>query len=210
MNYGRQNITENDINEVIKVLKSDYLTQGPKVKEFENKFAEYVGAKYAVAVSNGTAALHISTLVLGINQGQKVITTPITFLATANSILYAKGEVDFVDINPDTYLLDLDKLEDKLLKGKDSYDGIIPVDFAGYPVDVERLRSIADKYGLWILEDACHAPGGYIKDSNGIKQHCGNGYYSDLQIFSFHPVTVPFCWPIFLQPVFSFRPIFFC
>lgn len=189
ISYGKQEITQDDINAVIDVLKSDFLTQGPKVREFEDDFANYVGAKYAVAVSNGTAALHISNLALGVKEGDKVITTPNTFVATANSVLYCKGKVDFVDIEQNTFLIDLDLIEDKLKNSpRNTFQGIIPVDFAGYPVDVERLRSIADTYGLWILEDACHAPGGYFFDSNDIKQQCGNGALSDLTIFSFHPV----------------------
>jgi len=187
--YGKQQITQEDIDAVVEVLKSDFLTQGPKVKEFEERFAEYVGAKYAVAVTNGTAALHLCNMVLGTGPGDKVITTPITFAASANSVLYCGGEVDFVDIDPDTYSIDLDKLEEKLSSSPvGTYKGVIPVDLAGYPVDVEKLRRITDKYGLWIIEDACHAPGGYFTDSNGDKQLCGNGAYSDLQIFSFHPV----------------------
>ena len=114
ISYGRQHITQEDIDAVVDVLKSDFLTQGPKIKEFEEKFAEYVGAKYAVAVSNGTAALHLSTLALNVKSGDKVITTPLTFAASANCIRYCGGEVDFVDINPATYLMDLDKLEKKL------------------------------------------------------------------------------------------------
>jgi UDP-4-amino-4,6-dideoxy-N-acetyl-beta-L-altrosamine transaminase len=187
--YGKQQITQEDIDAVVEVLKSDFLTQGPKVKEFEERFAEYVGAKYAVAVTNGTAALHLCNMVLGTGPGDKVITTPITFAASANSVLYCGGEVDFVDIDPDTYTLDLEKFEEKLSASPvGTYKGVIPVDLAGYPVDVEKLRRITDKYGLWIIEDACHAPGGYFTDSNGDKQLCGNGAYSDLQIFSFHPV----------------------
>ena len=189
ISYGRQNITDADIEAVVEVLKSNYLTQGPKVSEFEEKFAGYVGAKYSVAVSNGTAALHLSALALGVKPGHKVLTTPITFLATANSVLYCGGEIDFVDIDKDTYLIDIDKLEAKLeLAPKGTYQGIIPVDFAGYPVNLERLRELADKHKLWIIEDACHAPGGYFIDSNKINQHCGNGIFSDLSIFSFHPV----------------------
>lgn len=189
ISYGRQNITQDDIDLVVKTLKSNYLTQGPMVKEFEEKFAAYVNAKYAVAVTNGTDALHLCNMVLNVKPGDKVITTPLTFVASANATLYAGGEVDFVDIDPVTYTIDLDKLEDKLSQSpKGTYIGIVPVDFAGYPVDVERLRRIADKFALWILEDACHAPGGYFTDSKGIKQYCGNGAYSDLQIFSFHPV----------------------
>ncbi|NPA38134.1 MAG: UDP-4-amino-4,6-dideoxy-N-acetyl-beta-L-altrosamine transaminase [Chlorobi bacterium] len=187
--YGKQQISQDDIDAVVEVLKSDFLTQGPKVREFEERFAGYVGAKYAVAVTNGTAALHLCNLVLGTRPGEKVITTPITFAATANSVLYCGGEVDFVDIDTDTYTIDLDKLEEKLSSSPaGTYKGVIPVDLAGYPVDVERLRSIADKHNLWIIEDACHAPGGYFTDSKGVKQLCGNGAFSDLQMFSFHPV----------------------
>ena len=189
INYGRQNITQEDINAVIDVLKSDYLTQGPKVKQFENEFAKYIGSKYAVAVSNGTTALHLCNLALNVKKGDKVITTPITFVASANSVLYCGGEIDFVDIDKETFLIDLDKLEKKLEKSpKGTYKGVIPVDFAGYPIHAKRLRKIADKYKLWIIEDACHAPGAYFVDSNKEKQNAGNGKFSELSIFSFHPV----------------------
>lgn len=189
ISYGKQNITQDDIVAVIDVLKSDFLTQGPAIPAFEKAFADYIGVKYAVAVSNGTAALHLSNLALGVSSGKKVITTPITFTASANSVLYCGGEVDFVDIDPETYLMDLDKLEEKLSRApKGTYAGVIPVDFAGYPVDLERLRALANEYGLWIVEDACHAPGGSFTNSKGIKQRCGNGVYADLAIFSFHPV----------------------
>jgi len=189
ISYGRQNITQEDIDLVIKTLKSDYLTQGPLVKEFEEKFAEYVGAKYTVAVTNGTDALHLCNLALAVKKGDKIITTPITFVASANASLYCGAEIDFVDIDPNTFTIDLDKLEQKLESStKGTYTGIVPVDFAGYPVNVERLRKIANKHNLWILEDACHAPGGYFIDSKNTNQYCGNGIYSDLQIFSFHPV----------------------
>ncbi len=189
ISYGKQNITEEDIKSVVEVLKSDFLTQGPKIKEFEDTFANYVGVKYAVAVSNGTTALHLCNTVLKTKKGDKVITTPITFVASANSVLYCGGEVDFVDINEETYLIDLDKLEVKLEKSpKGTYKGIIPVDFAGYLIHAKQLRKIADKFGLWIIEDACHAPGAYFIDSENIKQKSGNGNFSDLSIFSFHPV----------------------
>jgi UDP-4-amino-4,6-dideoxy-N-acetyl-beta-L-altrosamine transaminase len=187
--YGRQNITQEDIDAVIEVLKSDWLTQGPKIAEFENAFAEYIGAKYAVAVSNGTAALHLCTLALGVKKGDKVITTPITFAATANCVRYVGGDVVFADINPDTYLLDINEVE-KLLKASPlgTYKGIIPVDFAGRAINLEAFRKLANEYSLWIIEDACHAPGGFFMDSNGEKQNCGNCSFAELAIFSFHPV----------------------
>jgi len=139
INYGRQNITEEDIASVIETLKSDYLTQGPKIKEFEDNFAKYIGSKYAIAVSNGTAALHLSALALNINLGDKYITTPITFSASANCVLYCGGEIDFVDIDPKTFLMDLDKLEEKLANAPEgTYKGVIPVDFAGYPTNLKN------------------------------------------------------------------------
>ncbi len=189
ISYGRQYISEEDINAVIDVLRSDYLTQGPKIAEFEKEFAKYVDAKYAIAVSNGTAALHLCTLAMGIQPGDKVITTPLTFVASANCVRYCGGDVNFVDIHPETYLMDLDKLEKKLKAAPaGTYKGIIPVDFAGYPTNVEQLKEIAEKYNLWIIQDSCHSPGGYFTDSKGNQQKCGNGVFSDLQVFSFHPV----------------------
>ena len=187
--YGRQNITDDDIQEVIKTLKSDYLTQGPKINEFEVEFAKYVGSKYAVAVANGTAALHLCALALGVNTGDKVITTPITFAASANCVRYCGGEVVFGDIDPETYLLDIESV--KLLlesSPKGTYKGIIPVDFTGRAVDLEAFYKLAKEYDLWIIEDSCHSPGGYFIDSNGVHQNCGNGNFADLAIFSFHPV----------------------
>lgn len=187
--YGKQNITKEDIEVVIAALQSDYLTQGPRIKEFEDHFANYVGSKYAVAVSNGTAALHLCTLALGVQEGDKVITTPITFAASANCIRYCGGEVVFSDINPDTYLLDIDKVKTLLENApKGTYKGIIPVDFAGRVVDLEAYRKLADEYNLWIIEDACHAPGGSFIDSKNNIQKCGNSNFADLAIFSFHPV----------------------
>lgn len=187
--YGRQNITEEDIQAVITTLQGEYLTQGPKIKEFEDFFAEYVGAKYAVAVSNGTAALHLAALALDVKPGQKVITTPITFAASANCVKYCGGEVVFGDIDPETYLLDLNSVKNLLEAApKGTYSGIIPVDFAGRAVDLEAFKKLADEYDLWIIEDACHAPGGFFIDSQGKEQWCGNGQFADLAIFSFHPV----------------------
>jgi UDP-4-amino-4,6-dideoxy-N-acetyl-beta-L-altrosamine transaminase len=187
--YGRHHITEEDIQAVIDVLHSDYLTQGPKIREFEEAFAEYVNAKYAVAVSNGTAALHLSTMALNVKSGEKVITTPITFVASANCVRYCSGEVVFADIDPETFLLDIKKVKALLDSAPPNiFKGIIPVDFAGYPVNLEEYRKLADEYGLWLIEDACHAPGGYFLDSKKEKQFCGNGEFADLSVFSFHPV----------------------
>jgi UDP-4-amino-4,6-dideoxy-N-acetyl-beta-L-altrosamine transaminase len=187
--YGKQNITQADIDAVVEVLKADYLTQGPKIKEFEDAFASYVDAKYAVAVSNGTAALHLCALALNVSEGQKVITTPITFAASANCVRYCGGEVVFGDIDPETYLLDINSVRELLeASPKGTYSGLIPVDFAGRAVDLEAYRKLANEYGLWIIEDACHAPGGSFIKSNGQESKCGSGEFADLAIFSFHPV----------------------
>ena len=183
--YGKQNITENDIKSVSQALVGDYLTQGPLIKEFEDNFAQYVGAKFAVAVTNGTAALHISALALSVQPGDKVITTSLTFAASANCIRYCGGEIVFVDIDPNTFLIDLEKVE-KLLSDapKGTFKGIVPVDFAGRAVNLERCKKIAEKYDLWIIEDACHAPGASFIDSKGNAQKAGNGKFAELAIFS--------------------------
>jgi len=187
--YGRQYISEEDIKAVVDTLKSDYLTQGPKISEFEKSFADYVGSKYAVAVANGTAALHISVLALGVKQGDKVITTPITFAASANCVLYCGGDVTFVDIDAETYLLDISKVKSLLDENpRGTFSGIIPVDFSGRAVDLKAFRELADDHDLWLLEDACHAPGGFFVDSGDSKHLCGSGEFADLAIFSFHPV----------------------
>lgn len=189
IHYGKHNISEADIKAVAETLRSDFLTQGPKAKEFEIAFARYIGANYGVAVNNGTSALHLCMLALGVNEHSRVITTPITFAASANCVRFCGGQVDFVDIDPDTALIDLREVEKKLSAApKGTYSGIIPVDFAGYPVDMEQLHDLAEQYDLWVVEDACHAPGGYFTDSKGEKQFCGNGVYAEGAIFSFHPV----------------------
>lgn len=187
--YGKQHITEEDISAVITSLKGEYLTQGNKVGEFEKDFAAYIGCKYAVAVSNGTAALHLCALALDVKEGERVITPPITFVASSNCIRYCGGEIDFADIDAKTYLIDIDEVKSKLeAKPKGYYKGVIAVDFAGRAVNLEALRKLADEFDLWIIEDACHAPGGYFIDSEGVNQKCGNGTFADLAIFSFHPV----------------------
>lgn len=187
--YGRQSINEDDVKAVVETLKSDYLTQGPKIKEFEKKFAEYVGADYAVAVNNATSALHLATTALGVQPGDKVIVTPMTFAASANCVKYCGGEVTFCDIDPNTYLMDIKKLR-KILEAspKGTYKGVIIVDFAGYPHNLEEFRNVCDEYGLWLIEDACHAPGAWFTDSEGKVQKSGNGQFADISIFSFHPV----------------------
>jgi UDP-4-amino-4,6-dideoxy-N-acetyl-beta-L-altrosamine transaminase len=187
--YGRQHITDEDIKAVIDSLKSDYLTQGPKIGEFEAAFAKYVGSRFAVAVANGTAALHLCTLALEVGEGDKVITSPITFAASANCVRYCGGEVVFGDIDPETYLLNIQSVRSLLEAApKGTYQGIIPVDFAGRAVNLEEFHQLAAEYDLWVIEDACHAPGGFFVDKQGVKQYCGNGLFADLAIFSFHPV----------------------
>src|SRR6056297_1398004 len=182
--YGKQHITQSDIDAVTDVLKSDYLTQGPRIEQFEKAFSDYIGSEYAVAVSNGTAALHLCAMALDVDSKTKIITSPITFSASANCVRYCGGEVVFADIDPETYLLDIRSVESMLSEApKGTYQGIIPVDFAGRAVDMEAFRELADQYELWIIEDACHAPGGYFTDSNGTKQLCGKGKFDDLSNF---------------------------
>ncbi len=182
--YGRQTITPEDIAAVTQALQAEYMTQGPTIAAFEQAFAKYVGAPYAVAVSNGTAALHLCALALGVGPGHRVITSPNTFVASGNCILYAGGEVAFADIDPSTYCLDIAAVRKKLEAApKGTYQGIIPVDFAGLPVDMAAWRALADEFGCWLLEDACHAPGGHSPS-----HRAGDGQWADLAIFSFHPV----------------------
>jgi len=187
--YGKHQITASDLQAVSKALQGDLITQGNYIGEFEKQFARYIGANYAVAVSNGTAALHLSAMALGVNAQSKVITTPITFVASANCIRYCGGDVVLADIDPATGLLDIQKVRELLeIAPPGTYQGIVPVDFAGYPVDLEDYRALADEFNLWIIEDACHAPGGSFTDQAGKVQYCGNSAYADLAIFSFHPV----------------------
>ena len=187
--YGCHQITKSDIDAVVNVLKSEFLTQGPKVIDFEKAFANYIGSKYAISVSNGTAALHLSAIALGVGPGKRVISSPLTFAASTNCILYCGGTVEFCDVDPKTLLLDINLVRQKLeASPKGTYAGIIPVDFAGAAVDMEAFRLLADEFNLFLLEDSCHAPGGYFIDSKGQKQFCGNCNYADAAIFSFHPV----------------------
>lgn len=187
--YGHQHITDDDIKVVVETLKSDYMTQGPRISEFEKVFSEYVGSRYACMVSNGTAALHLCAMALGIKPGDKVITTPITFVASANGFRYLGAEIVFCDIDPKTYLMDLAKLEEILSASpKGTYKAVVPVDFAGYPIDEQKLRRLADKYGFAIVVDACHAPGAVFKNDKGETVSVGGCRYADLTCFSFHPV----------------------
>ncbi|SHH67180.1 UDP-4-amino-4,6-dideoxy-N-acetyl-beta-L-altrosamine transaminase [Desulfosporosinus lacus] len=176
--YGRQWLDEDDIQAVVEVLKSDYLTTGPKILEFEKAFAKYVGAKYAVAIANGTAALHAACFAAGIKQGDEVITTPITFAASANSVLYCGGQPVFADIDPDTYNIDPDEIR-KSITSKTK--AIIPVHFAGQPCEMEEIGKIAKEYNLIVIEDAAHAVGADYKGKL-------IGGISDMTTFSFHPV----------------------
>lgn len=178
LSYGRQTIDEQDIQAVVEVLKSDYLTTGPYVKAFEDKIAQYVGAKYAVAVSNGTAALHMACFAAGIGAGDEVIVSPMTFVASSNAILYCGGTPVFADIDPKTYNIDPMGIESKIT---DKTKAIMPVDFSGQSVDMDSIRRIADQHGLIVIEDAAHALGSEYK---GVKI----GTQADLVEFSFHPV----------------------
>ncbi|WP_421715471.1 UDP-4-amino-4,6-dideoxy-N-acetyl-beta-L-altrosamine transaminase [Arcobacter arenosus] len=178
--YGKQTIDEEDINSIVEVLKSDYLTTGPKVKEFEDSLAKYCDAKYCVAVSNGTAALHLASMVL-LNDGDKVLTTPNSFLATSNSMLYVNAKPVFVDIYEDGNI-DLDLCEKELEKDS-SIKALYVVSFSGNQVNQKKLKEIKEKYKIKILEDNAHAIGAM---QNGIK--AGSCTNSDISIFSFHPV----------------------
>lgn len=178
--YGKQNIIQADIREVVKVLKSDWLTQGPKVLEFEKALAKYCGAKYAVACSNGTAALHLAYLAAGLKNGDEAITTPNTFAATANMLLAVGARPVFCDIRADTYNIDEKRIE-KLISKKTKV--IVPVHFAGNPCEMGKIKGIAKKNKLIVIEDACHALGAGYQNSK-----IGDCQYSDMAVFSFHPV----------------------
>lgn len=178
LSYGKQYIDDNDIKSVIEVLKSDFLTTGPKIEEFENKVASYLGVKYAVAVSSGTAGLHMACYVANIEKGDEVIVSPMTFAASANCVLYCGGTPVFSDIDEKTYNIDPLRIEEKITN---KTKAIIPVDFTGQAVDLDKIRRIADKYKLVIIEDGAHALGSEYK---GDKVGCK----ADMTVFSFHPV----------------------
>lgn len=186
--YGRQEITPDDIQTVKSVLESDYLTQGPTVLGFEEKVASYCRVSHAVAVNSATSALHIACRALGLGPGDTLWTSPITFVASANCALYCGAEVDFVDIDPNTYNLSTERLEEKLEKAKKSGKLpkiVVPVHFCGLPCDMKRIWELSQEYGFRIIEDASHAIGAtYLGDS------VGNCRYSDITVFSFHPVKI--------------------
>ncbi len=186
--YARQSISEADIDAIIAVLKSDWLTQGPAISRFEQTVADYCGVRYAVAVSSATAGLHIATLAAGLQPGDVLWTSPNTFVASANCALYSGARVDFVDIDPQTYNLDVDKLTMKL-KQADALGNlpkiVIPVHFSGQSCAMESIAQLAQKYGFQIIEDASHGIGGCYQN-----QPVGNCRYSDMTVFSFHPVKI--------------------
>jgi len=181
INYGKQWIDDDDINAVMETLKSDFLTQGPKVKEFEDAICEYTGAKYCVAVANGTAALHIAVASLEIEQGKEGITSPNTFMATSNSMIYNRLKPVFADIDKKTYCIDPEKIKEKI---SEKTRLITPVHFAGQPCEMESIFKIAKEENIFVIEDASHAIGSKYTDGSKV----GNCKYSDLTIFSFHPV----------------------
>lgn len=178
--YGHQCIEEDDIQAVVEVLRSDFLTQGPKVREFEDALAKYCGAKYAVSFSSGTAALHGAYFAMGIGDGDEVITSPITFLATANAALFLGARPVFVDIEGDSGNIDAELVEPVITS---KTKAIVPVHFAGHPAELERIAGIAGEHSLIVVEDACHALGAKYQSTT-----IGDCRYSDMAVFSFHPV----------------------
>lgn len=185
--YGRQFIDNDDLRSVESVLKGDWLTQGPTIEAFENDLADYCGAKYAVAVSNGTAALHLVNLVLGVEAGQKVVTTPLTFVATSNSVIYAGGDPVFADVEEGSFNLSPDSVK-PALDSPQNMVGMIPVHLGGLVPDLESLYTIAQNRGMWLVEDACHSVGGHWVDSKGNEHRVGDCSFSHATVFSFHPV----------------------
>ncbi len=186
--YGRQDISESDIQSVVDVLRSDFLTQGPAVPAFEKSVSDYCTAQYAVAVNSATSALHIACLSLGIVPGDCVWTSPITFVASANCALYCGAEVDFVDIDPQTYNINVDALRKKLEQAERAGrlpKLLIPVHLCGQPCEMAEIHSLSQRYGFKVIEDASHAIGGKYRG-----EPIGNCRYSDITVFSFHPVKI--------------------
>ncbi len=176
--YGRQSISEDDIQAVVDVLRSDWLTTGPKVPEFEEALAARVGAKYAVAFSSGTAALHGAAFAAGLKPGDEAITSPLTFAATANCVLYQGARPVFADVSPDTLNLDPDRLAERITPNTRA---VLPVDYAGHPADLDPILALAERHGLTVIEDACHALGAEYKGRR-------TGSIAHMSVFSFHPV----------------------
>jgi len=186
--YGRQDINQADIDAVVDILRSDFLTQGPVVPDFEKAVADYCGAQHAVAVNSATSALHIACLALGLKVGDWLWTSPITFVASANCALYCGATVDFVDIDPQTYNLSVERLAEKLALAEESGNlpkVVIPVHLCGQSCDMAGIYALSQQYGFKIIEDASHAIGGKYKDDP-----IGNCRYSDITVFSFHPVKI--------------------
>lgn len=183
--YGKQDINQTDIDAVIETLKSDFLTQGPAIERFEERVAAYCGAKYAVAVTNATSALHIACLAAGLKNGDIIWTVPNTFVASANCGRYCGADVDFVDIANDTYNMNVDELAKKLRSAKVKPQVVIPVHFAGQSCEMDRIHELAKEYGFAIIEDASHCIGGNYKNTK-----IGSCAYSDMTVFSFHPVKI--------------------
>jgi UDP-4-amino-4,6-dideoxy-N-acetyl-beta-L-altrosamine transaminase len=186
--YGHQNINQDDIDAVEKVLRSDFLTQGPAVPAFENLIENYCGVKHAIAVNSATSALHIACLALGVGPGDYVWTSPITFVASANCALYCGATIDFVDIDPLTYNLSVERLAEKLSHAERSGKlpkVVIPVHLSGQSCDMEGIFELSQQYGFRVIEDASHAIGGRFQN-----QPIGNCRYSDITVFSFHPVKI--------------------
>ena len=186
--YGKQEITQQDIDAVVDVLNSDFLTQGPQVPAFEKALSEHTGSNYALAVNSATSALHIACLALGLESGDRLWTTPVTFVASANCGLYCGAQVDFVDIDPDTYNMCPAKLEQKLIRAKQKGElpkVVVPVHLCGQPCDMKAIAKLAKEYGFKVIEDASHAIGGKYFD-----KPIGNCEYSDITVFSFHPVKI--------------------
>jgi len=186
--YGRQDISEDDIQSVVNVLRSDFLTQGPVVPKFEKTVADYCGAQFAIAVNSATSALHIACLSLGVGPGDYVWTSPITFVASANCALYCGAQIDFVDIDQRTYNISVECLKNKLKVAEKSGclpKVVIPVHLCGQSCDMAEIYALSQKYGFKIIEDASHAIGGKFRG-----EYIGNGRYSDITVFSFHPVKI--------------------
>ena len=186
--YSCQSISEDDIDAVVKVLRAELLTQGPTIPLFENAICDYTGSKYGVAVNSATSALHIACLALGLGEGDILWTTPNSFVASSNCALYCNAKVDFVDIDPSTWNMCVDALEQKLINAKKRNllpKIIIPVHLCGLSCDMEKIQKLSEEYGFYIIEDASHAIGGYYQG-----KPIGSSYYSDITVFSFHPVKI--------------------